>query len=93
MAININTYKAHSYFTDNSNGLMQFMQTKGRENQEEKENQGMNNNIPPAPIAPIKFPPKVANYQLKKRKKGFGNGGLTYAAKVRKNTQSAGRGK
>ena len=47
MTNNINTYKAHSYFTDNSNGLMQFIQSRGKEYKEEeeekeKENKGMN---------------------------------------------------
>jgi hypothetical protein len=48
----VNTYRAHSYFTDNAAGLMQFMQSKGKENkEEEKENRMMNGNVAAAPVA------------------------------------------
>lgn len=86
MADNINTYNAHSYFTNNTNGLMQFMQSRGKESkEEEKENKGISNNILTIPVAKTKFPHKVANYQFKKRKRGFEKRGSTHAAKVKEN--------
>ena len=83
MADYINTYNAHSYFTNNTNG---FMQSRGKESkEEEKENKGISNNILTIPVAKTKFPHKVANYQFKKRKRGFEKRGSTHAAKVKEN--------
>ena len=70
MADYINTYNAHSYFTNNTNGLMQSRGKESKEEEEKKESKGMNNNILAIPVAKTKFPYKVANYQFKKRKKG-----------------------
>ena len=84
MADYINTYNAHSYFTNNTNGFMQSRGKESKEEEEKKESKGMNNNILAIPVAKTKFPYKVANYQFKKRKKRGGEKrGSTRAAKVK----------
>lgn len=76
----INTYRAHSYFIDNSYALMQFMQSKG------KENEMKNNNVFAAHAPQIKWSHKAVGAENKKRKRKMiiAKAKLTYTAKLQK---------
>ena len=80
MTDEINTYRAHSYFTDNSYALMQFMQSKG------KENEMKNNNVFAAHAPQIKCSHKAVGAENKKRKRKMiiAKAKLTYTAKLQK---------
>jgi ADP-ribose pyrophosphatase YjhB (NUDIX family) len=80
----INAYWAHSYFTDNSDGLMQFIQSKG------KENEGINGKVLAAPVVQIKYSHHavIAGNRKRKTKRDDVEAILDHAVQIKRSHQA-----